>query len=128
MGSYSKSEQLSRGPKRPARIKASRQEWAKIIIAKAGPCRCVGMGQCDGRTEFHHLLSRGQGGGDVFDNIVPLCTHHHRQVTENFSLARRHLAENLTDREYAFLIDELGEGAMERLFGVMDSRESGDAA
>lgn len=69
MAGFSKQDQLSRGPKRTARHKATKAEWQRIVEAKDGPCRV-----CGGRREsFHHLLARSLGGDDVAENLVPLC-------------------------------------------------------
>ena len=57
---HPKTAQLSRGPKRPARIKATRQEWATIRAAKHGPCRCYGI-ECAGRVELHHIVDPATG-------------------------------------------------------------------
>ena len=122
---HPKTAQLSRGPKRPARIKATRQEWATIRAAKHGPCRCYGI-ECAGRVELHHIVPRSWGGDDLPDNIAPLCTHHHADVTEyrNTRTLER-LAESLTDAEYSYAIGKLGEGALERLFGVLSEASRG---
>ncbi len=28
----------------------------------------------------HHVKSRGAGGGDTADNLMPLCAEHHREI------------------------------------------------
>ena len=118
MTGYSKDEQLARGPKRPARIKAARSEWPALRAAKLGPCRCASS-WCYGRIELHHIVPRSLLGDDVADNLVPLCGWHHGCVTRRSAQELVTLAESLTDAEYAYCIDKLGEGAMERLFGVL---------
>jgi hypothetical protein len=70
-------------------------------------------------VQYHHLIPRAQGGDDTADNIVPLSPEGHALVTLREPGALRRLAESLTDAEYAYVIDKLGEGALERLFGVM---------
>jgi hypothetical protein len=70
-------------------------------------------------VEYHHLIPRAQGGDDDADNIVPLSREGHALVTVRDREALRRLAESLTDAEYAYAIGKLGEGALERLFGVM---------
>ncbi len=114
---YPKSAQLERGPQRPKRLKARPLEWLLIRGAKFGPCRARSLDGCAGRIELHHIVPRAQGGDDVSANIAPLCTEHHRTVTS--TEVGRVLAESLTDAEYAYAIGKLGEGALERLFGVM---------
>jgi hypothetical protein len=64
------------------------------------------------------LVSRSALGDDVADNIVPLCRVHHELITDHAAPARERLARSLTDAEYAYVIGKLGEGALERLFGV----------
>jgi hypothetical protein len=118
-----KSSQLARGERRYRRKIASPKQWQAIIAAKNGPCRV-----CEGRTgtrrfppfgaEFHHLVSRAQLGDDTEDNIVPLCSLCHAEVTGRFAPSLQALAANLSDAEYAYCIGKLGEGALERLFGV----------
>lgn len=116
---YTKADQLARGPKRPARVKAGREEWVRLRRAKLGTCRLRGVGNCEGRSQLHHLISRGRGGGDVASNLCPLCERHHRLVTLENGPTLAQLASRLTDDEYAHIITELGEGALERLFGVL---------
>lgn len=31
------------------------------------------------RSHAHHVISRGAGGGDVPENVMPLCVEHHNQ-------------------------------------------------
>lgn len=118
---FPKSAQLERGPKRPARIKASRARWVELRREKLGACRCygVGLGPCLGRVELHHIVPRAQLGDDLAANLAPLCTSHHRCITERHEQHLLRFAECLTDAEYAYCIQKLGEGALERLFGVM---------
>lgn len=110
---YPKASQLARGERRYRRKVASPKQWQAIIEAKRGSCRgCYATGV----VEFHHLVPRVHGGDDLADNIVPLCASCHRLVTER----RVHPARfvSLTDAEYAYVVGKLGEGGMERLFGV----------
>ena len=37
-------------------------------------CLCCLKTPCDS----HHVRSRGAGGGDTWDNVMPLCSEHHR--------------------------------------------------
>lgn len=32
------------------------------------------------RSHPHHLKSRGAGGGDTLDNLMPLCFKHHQEI------------------------------------------------
>lgn len=121
-----KSAQLSRGQRRYRRIVASPKQWAAIVEAKQGPCRVctdpAANGRLYGRIEFHHLVSRAALGDDVADNIAPLCPSCHLLVTQRIAHVLAILAANLTDAEYAYCIAKMGEGAMERLFGISDDR------
>lgn len=113
---HPKSAQLKRGPKRGKRFKADSLEWAAIRAVKFGPCRVRALGGCEGRIELHHLLPRAHGGDDCSANVAPLCTKHHKNVTS--PAVKAELARNLTDAEYAYIVDKLGEGGIEWLFGV----------
>lgn len=70
--------------------------------------------------EAHHLIPRGRQGRWVKDNIIGLCQACHALVTANDRPTLHRLAETLQQdgREYDYLIGELGENAMERLFHV----------
>lgn len=117
---FPKSDQLQRGPKRPARIKADALGWLAIRTKKLGTCRAHAGRECTGRVELHHIVPRSWGGDDLPENILPLCQRHHLYVTERRDQAiLDRVAESLTDDEYAYCIDKLGEGALERLFGVL---------
>jgi HNH endonuclease len=98
------------------------QGWQFIIAEKGGPCRgCEGTGTGGlplGRVEFHHLVSRAQGGDDVPPNIIPLCPICHADVTDRRGSRRLHIAASLTDEEYAYVVGKLGPDALWRLFGV----------
>lgn len=120
---YPKSRQLRRGEKRYRRIVASPKQWAAIVAEKQGPCRvCLdpaANGRLYGRVEFHHLVRRGgQFGDDVADNIVPLCSDCHAEVTAFHLPALLRLGETLTAAERAYCVGKLGAEAVERLFGV----------
>jgi 5-methylcytosine-specific restriction endonuclease McrA len=117
---YPKASQLARGERRYRRKVASPKQWQAIIAAKGAHCRiCQYLERPSGYgVEYHHLVSRKQGGDDVGDNIVPLCMAAHYQVTRREPWHLEQLARSLTDAEYAYVIGKLGEGGMERLFGV----------
>ena len=42
------------------------------------PCLLASLGRCQGPIERAHVRSRGAAGED-YDNLVPLCLHHHRE-------------------------------------------------
>lgn len=119
---FPKASQLARGERRYRRRVASPKQWQAIREAKIGPCRVccdpATNGRLYGRIQLHHLLSRAQGGDDVVENIVPLCPECHERVTRRCADECLALADNLEDGEYAYLIGKLGEGALERLYGV----------
>jgi len=117
---FSKDVQLARGERRYRRKVASPAQWQRILAAKGSTCRLAdAMFDCERRTvEYHHLVSRAQGGDDVAPNIVPLCSLCHKGVTARLSLALKLLAERLQDDEYAYIIVKLGEGALSTLFGA----------
>lgn len=71
-----------------------------------------------GPVQYHHLVPRDMGGDDVADNIVPLCPTDHELVTRGNATALYRLRERLTDSERSYILGKLGEGGMERLFGV----------
>lgn len=119
---HPKAKQLARGERRYRRKVASPKQWQAIIAAKQGPCRVccqpISNGRGLGLVEFHHLVSRAQGGDDVADNIVPLHNICHGSVTLRAPGALQALSRSLSDAEYAYVIGKLGEGGMARLFGV----------
>lgn len=105
-----------RGNRRRGRVTASRDGWLRLREAKLGNCRvCL----CPDYIELHHLVPRSLGGDDVADNLVPLCRECHAAITTRSRLESWALASDLTDGEYAYVIDKLGEGALARLFGVV---------
>ena len=112
---YSKEQQLARGARRHHRRVASPGRWQRIIDAKNGPCRCC---YSTGPVEFHHLVSRGIGGSDTENNIVPLCSDCHRLVTGRDKRFCALLRANLTDAEYAYLVETLGEARTEARYPV----------
>ena len=119
---FPKASQLARGERRYRRKIASPKQWQAIIAAKQGPCR-VCCDPCSNGAAFtlvhmHHLVPRARGGDDVADNIVPLCSACHEQVTRGNPVDLEAVASSLTDAEYAYIVGKLGEGGIERLFGV----------
>lgn len=124
---YPKSRQLARGERRYRRKVASPKQWQAIIAEKGAACRLDAEFGSEGaktlfgrpvQIEYHHLVSRAKGGDDVADNIVPLCRNCHEAITRRKPMQCQALARSLTDAEYAYVIGKLGEGALERLFGV----------
>lgn len=118
-----KAVSLARGDRRYKRVVASPKRWQQIIDAKKGPCRCEDApAPCDGRIQYHHLLDRAHGGGDVPDNIVPVCDSHHRRITIRDAAVSRVLLSSLTDGEYAYLVTEGGNDIFERAYGLVYER------
>lgn len=112
---FSKETQLARGERRHHRRVASKGRWQRIIDAKNGPCRCCFT---NGLIEFHHLVPRAIGGSDTEDNIVPLCRDCHELITERDKRFCALLRANLTDAEYAYLLETLGEARTEARYPV----------
>lgn len=55
---------------------------AVLELVRARPClACPTNGQRH-PTEADHITTRGAGGGDVQNNVWPLCTKHHRMRHE----------------------------------------------
>lgn len=116
MPGYSKEEQLGRGPKRPTRKKASKKRWEEIRARKDGPCRICGGAP---PNQLHHLASRGANlGSDTENNIVPLCGVCHKRVTDYDREACAILRRSLSDAEYAYSVETLGEFAFESRYPV----------
>ena len=121
---YPKAAQLARGERRYRRKVASPKQWQAIIAAKGDTCRLRPQWEAGHLRyrppEYHHLVARSPSGlgDDVSENIVPLCSVCHHEVTRRSEPFLRMLARALTDAEYAYVVGKLGEGGMERLFGV----------
>lgn len=104
------------GKKKPAsRRRAGAARWAEIREHKLGPCRV-----CGGTVgiQMHHLVPRSQGGSDTEANITPLCRPDHDAVTRGDRHACATLRASLTDAEYAYAVDMLGEARFEARYPV----------
>lgn len=112
-------------PKTGPRIVASKDEWAEIARVKQGPCRVCVLPESNGsywkQIELHHLIPRSRGGGDVAENIVPLCRSCHGLVTRYDTYALRALGSSLSADERSYVVRMLGKYGPERLFGVVGS-------
>lgn len=113
---YPKDSQLARGERRYHRKVASPKRWQAIIAAKNGPCRVCGS---TGPVEFHHTVPRSIGGSDTESCIVPLCTVCHQKVTNRDRAACAALRRSLTDAEYAYAVELLGEARFEQRYPVV---------
>lgn len=117
---FSKERQLARGERRYRRKVASPKQWQAIRAEKGETCRLYKINTRihELPTHYHHLVSRAALGDDVADNLVPLCGLCHTFVTRRSAPHLKQLAAALTDAEYAYVTSKLGEGGMQRLFGV----------
>jgi 5-methylcytosine-specific restriction endonuclease McrA len=120
---FPKSRQLARGERRYRRKIASPKQWA-AIRASLSTEACFVCGNPFGRhwqrMQAHHLVSRAALGDDEIDNLVPLHEECHKLVTERDPATLAALAASVqeSDARYAYVVGKLGEGGMERLFGV----------
>lgn len=119
---YPKSQQLARGERRYRRKVASPKQWQAIIAAKAEQCRICGETNRAEWIHCHHLVSRSNGGDDVADNIVGLCQKCHREIHARSMLSANLLLANLSDAEYAYMIERGGEDYPERAYGIRYER------
>ena len=116
---YTKEQQLGgdRPRKKYRRHVAGRKEWQQIAATKDGPCRAC-SDPAPVVLHLHHLVFRNHGGGDVPDNIVPLCSDCHADVHNRKPRVVRLMCENLTDAEYAYICTTAGEDYIERVYGL----------
>ena len=50
----------------------------KELLKKVSKQKCACYGpDCQGRIDPEHVTTRGAGGGDTIDNVMPLCRYHH---------------------------------------------------
>jgi len=120
MPGYSKEQQLARGERRRFRKVANWRERVKLRREKLGPCRTCGA---TWDLELHHLVKRSAGGGDVADNLVSLCRNcHHLYIHKRDPIMAHVLLANLSDAEYAYMIERGGEDYPERAYGVSYER------
>lgn len=60
--------------------KPKRIEDPKLIKQVKGQ-KCVCCGICpEGGVDAHHVTSRGAGGDDTVDNLLPVCRIHHAAI------------------------------------------------
>ena len=55
------------------------KDKALIEFMRTLNCSCRSK-KCIGQIVGHHIYSRGSGGPDLIDNLLPLCVYHHAQV------------------------------------------------
>lgn len=51
----------------------------KALLKSLHDAQCFICGRTEG-TAGHHLKTKGSGGDDVAENLLPLCVKHHREV------------------------------------------------
>lgn len=52
----------------------------KTLLATYRNKPCIINKGCFGEVAGHHLRTVGSGGGDVADNLIPLCQKHHTEI------------------------------------------------
>lgn len=66
------------------------------------PCAVCGLVPCDA----HHIRSRGAGGDDTADNLMPLCRDHHQEVHRvgwyEFAFVHQPVQQELLDKGWGF--------------------------
>ncbi len=72
-----------------ALIDEIREEQSTCLI---GMSKKYGM--CWGEHDMHHIDTKGSGGGDLRDNLIRLCRHHH-QMAHNGKIPKSKLFESL---------------------------------
>ncbi len=121
---FPKSAQLARGERRYRRKVASPKQWQAIQFAKVDGKSCRAcpdpfeVGWIRGPLQLHHVVPRDLGGDDVPDNLVPLCPQCHDGVTRRIQLYAEPMLASLSDTEYAYAVDKLGESVWERVYGI----------
>lgn len=60
----------------------------KKVLAAVRKRPCCACGK-RGEIHAHHIKTRGAGGGDTFDNLLPLCLKHHNEIHKIGSQAMR---------------------------------------
>lgn len=63
-------------------------------IRSIGICELIGVGECWGGLDVHHIKSKGSGGDDVEENLALLCRRHH-----NLMGAKKISLETLRERQ-----------------------------
>ena len=114
---YLKVLQLRGTRKRYPRQIASRKQWEAIRAEKGARCRICNMTN-PALLELHHLVPRDYRGDDVADNLVPLCHDCHEGVTLREPAHCRLLLTRLSDAEYSYAVQRVGEDVFERVYGV----------
>lgn len=80
---------------KPRRHKASANEWRDLREALL-PSNCR---VCDTQraTQLHHVLSRGQRGSDIRENLLPVCVTCHDLIHGRSSWALSQVRDRITE-------------------------------
>lgn len=110
--------------KKNTRVIASPKEWRELRKILADGC-CV----TDCRTpatDLHHVVPRSLRGGDVAENLVPLC-HPHHMVYEDRAFGWLDVAgairRVLTAEQVAYVTDVKSEAWLTRYYGELRVRD-----
>lgn len=105
-------------PRPPKRIKATRDQWIDIEVAKRDRCRIC---ETTFGTSFHHIVPKSLGGDDLKDNIVPLCGDGvrgcHGLVEARDPEACATLGDRLSAAERAYVLGKKGPAFLARYYG-----------
>ena len=58
-------------------MKLTEEEYETVIGKTDGKCGLCG--NYNKHLEIHHLITKGSGGSDLVDNLIPLCSNCHTQ-------------------------------------------------
>lgn len=76
----------ARSRKREREDRAYAELRAELLESRAGrKCEAQGFHRwhCSGYLTLHHLLRRSQGGSNAPENLIVVCTVHHRLIHSN---------------------------------------------
>lgn len=60
--------------------KKQRHNPELISEVKSKPCAACGKSSFYELNDAHHVTTRGAGGGDTYDNLMPLDRQHHTEL------------------------------------------------
>jgi hypothetical protein len=78
------------------------------ILQRVRDQRCLACGSLP--SDPHHLITRGAGGKDEIDNIMPLCRRHHTEVHQIGLVKMSHkyvLVEEWLD-DHGWILENIG--------------------
>lgn len=73
-----------------------------LALYRLMKCAIHGRMKCYGRIAGHHIKTRATGGGDVHENLIPLCAGHHTINTDSIHQLGPRL---FLDRHWVFMDD-----------------------